>query len=110
MGQVSRHRPARLAEKLLHIRAALGLSQNELISRLSLSDELTQARISAYERGVREPPLIVLLRYARAANVSVEALIDDELDLPDKLPPRRGSEGIKVSKGARATQRRKSRL
>jgi transcriptional regulator with XRE-family HTH domain len=110
MGQVSRHRPDRLAEKLFHIRTALGLSQNELISRLSLSDELTQARISAYERGVREPQLVVLLRYARAANVSVEALIDDELDLPDKLPPRRRSEGIKVSKGARATQRRKSRL
>jgi transcriptional regulator with XRE-family HTH domain len=110
MGQVSRHRPDRLAEKLLHIRTALGLSQNELISRLSLSDELTQARISAYERGVREAPLVVLLRYAHAANVSVEALIDDELDLPDKLPPRRRSEGIKVSKGARATQRRKSRL
>jgi transcriptional regulator with XRE-family HTH domain len=107
MGQASRHRPDRLAEKLLHIRAALGLSQNELISRLGLGDELTQARISAYERGVREPPLVVLLNYARAANVSVEALIDDELDLPDKLPPSRKSVGIKVSKGAKATQRRK---
>lgn len=107
MGQASRHRPGRLAEKLLYVRVALGLSQNELISRLGLGDELTQARISAYERGVREPPLVVLLNYARAANVSVEALIDDELDLPDKLPPRRKSEGIKVSKGARATRRPK---
>jgi transcriptional regulator with XRE-family HTH domain len=107
MGQASRHRPGRLAEKLLHVRVALGLSQNELISRLGLGDELTQARISAYERGVREPPLVVLLNYARAANLSVEALIDDELDLPDKLPPRRRSEGIKVSKGARATRRPK---
>lgn len=107
MGQASRHRPERLAEKLLHVRVALGLSQNELISRLGLSDELTQARISAYERGVREPPLVVLLNYARAANVSVEALIDDELDLPDKFPPRRKSEGIKVSKGTRATRRLK---
>jgi transcriptional regulator with XRE-family HTH domain len=107
MGQASRHHPERLAEKLLHVREALGLSQNELISRLDLSDELTQARISAYERGVREPPLVVLLNYARAANVSVEALIDDELDLPDKLPPRRKSEGVKASRGAGATQRRK---
>jgi transcriptional regulator with XRE-family HTH domain len=110
MGQASRHRPTLLAEKLLHVRVALGLSQNELISRLGLTDDLTQARVSAYERGVREPPLVVLLKYARTANVSVEALIDDELDLPDKLPPRRRSEGIKVSKGAGATQRRKSRL
>lgn len=107
MGQSSRHRPDRLAEKLLHVRVALGLSQNELISRLGLSDDLTQARISAYERGVREPPLIVLLNYARAANVSVEALIDDELDLPDKLPPRRKNEGVKSSGATRA---RKSKL
>lgn len=107
MGQASRHRPARLAEKLLHVRAALGLSQNELISRLGLGGELTQARISAYERGVREPPLVVLLNYARAANVSVEALIDDELDLPEKLPPRRKSEGIRIRLDARATPKRK---
>jgi transcriptional regulator with XRE-family HTH domain len=109
MGQASRHRPARLAEKLLHVRTALGLSQNELISRLGLSGELTQARISAYERGVREPPLVVLLNYARAANISVDALIDDELDLPDKLPPRRKSEGVIIKQSARATPRRNSK-
>ena len=105
MGQASRRRPARLAEKLLHVREALGLSQNELISRLGLSSELTQARISAYERGVREPPLVVLLEYARAANVSVEALIDDALERPDKLPRRRKSEGFKSRRGARAARR-----
>jgi len=95
MGQSSRPRPARLAEKLLLIRSGIQLSQNELIHYLGLSDELTQARVSAYERGVREPPLPILLRYALAANVSVEALIDDELDLPKKLPAIPKSEGIK---------------
>ena len=98
MGQASRHRPARLAAKLLHIRDGLGLSQNELIGRLGLGDDLTQARISAYERGVREPPLVVLLRYARTANLSVEALIDDELDLPDKLPARLKGGGVNRNK------------
>jgi transcriptional regulator with XRE-family HTH domain len=95
MGQASRPKPTRLAEKLLSIREALQLSQNEMISRLDLSDELTQARISAYERGVREPPLLVLLKYARVSNVSVEALIDDELSLPERLPASPKSEGIK---------------
>jgi transcriptional regulator with XRE-family HTH domain len=95
MGQSPRPVPARLAEKLLLIRDGLRLSQNELIHHLGLSDELTQARVSAYERGVREPPLPVLLRYARAANVSVETLIDDELDLPKRLPASPKSEGIK---------------
>ena len=95
MGQSSRRAPTRLAEKLLLIREGLQLSQNELIRRLGADDELTQARVSAYERGVREPSLPVLLRYARSANVSVEALIDDELDLPKKLPASPKSEGIR---------------
>jgi hypothetical protein len=36
-----------------------------------------------------EPPLMILLQYARAANVSTDVLIDDELDLTAKLPARR---------------------
>jgi hypothetical protein len=35
------------------------------------------------------------LEYARIANVSVEALIDDELDLPAGLPANPKSGGIK---------------
>jgi transcriptional regulator with XRE-family HTH domain len=95
MGQSPRPVPARLAEKLLLIRERLRLSQNELIHRLGLDEELTQARVSAYERGVREPSLPVLLMYARTANVSVEALIDDKLDLPKKLPASPKSEGVR---------------
>lgn len=85
MGRTGRRRPARLGEKLLHIRQALGLSQNQLIRRLGF-EELVQGTISAFESGGREPSLLVLLAYARAAGVSVETLIDDDLDLPDKLP------------------------
>lgn len=103
MGQSSRPRPTRLAEKLLAIREALQLSQNEMISRLGLSGQLTQARISAYERSVREPPLLVLLKYARVGNVSVEALIDDELNLPQKLLAIPKSEGIKRKDASRKT-------
>lgn len=101
MGQSARPAPARLAEKLLLIRDGLGLSQNELIRYLGLDDELTQARVSAYERGAREPSLPVLLKYARAANVSVEALIDDELDLPKKLPASPKSEGIRRKRASK---------
>lgn len=101
MGQASRTKPERLSQKLLEIRNALGLSQNELIYHLGLSNELTQARVSAYERGVREPTLIVLLAYARAANVSVEALIDDALNLPHKLPVSIKREGTKRRRTSR---------
>jgi transcriptional regulator with XRE-family HTH domain len=62
---------------------------------MDLEGQLTQARISAYERGVREPQLLVLLSYARVAGVYVDALIDDELDLPSKLPARAKSEGVR---------------
>ena len=48
--------------------------------------DLTQSEISAFERGTKLPSLLVILRFARKMNISVESLIDDELDLPDKLP------------------------
>ncbi|HZT59262.1 MAG TPA: helix-turn-helix transcriptional regulator [Pyrinomonadaceae bacterium] len=84
MARGARLKPKRLAEKLVQIRTALGLSQNELIRELQI--DLTQNRISEYETGKGEPPLPVLLRYARLAGVCVDALIDDEADLPVKLP------------------------
>lgn len=84
MGVKARQKPARLADKLLQIREALGLSQNELIRRLGV--ELAQNRISDYELGKGEPSLPLLLSYARLAGVCLERLVDDELDLPDKLP------------------------
>jgi transcriptional regulator with XRE-family HTH domain len=83
MGTNPRQKPKRLAEKLLQIRLGLGLSQNEMIRRLGV--ELTQNRISDYELGNREPSLLILLEYARAAGVSTDVLIDDKLDLPKRL-------------------------
>lgn len=84
MGRTARRKPMRLGKKLLLIRQALGLSQNQLIRRLGF-EELVQGTISAFESGGREPSLLVLLAYARMANVTVESLIDDDLNLPDKL-------------------------
>ncbi len=82
----ARQRADRLAEKLLQVRLAFGLSQTEMLRRLGVEDMIVYNRISDYERGEREPPLPILLRYARLAGVPTEVLIDDELDLPDKLP------------------------
>lgn len=86
MGVKARPKPARLAEKLLQIRAALGLSQNGMIRRLGL--ELTQNRISDYELGKSEPPLGVLVEYAHVAGVCLERLVNDDLNLPAELPVR----------------------
>jgi transcriptional regulator with XRE-family HTH domain len=86
MGRGTREKPGRLGEKLTQIRDALGLSQNEMLSRMGLADRLNRDDISKYERGVREPSVIVMLRYARAAGVCLDTLVDDDLDLPAKLP------------------------
>jgi len=86
----ARPKPKRLAEKLLQIRLNLygGLSQNELIRRMNLENEIEQERISKYERGVLEPPLPILVAYSDVANIFVEYIIRDELNLPKKLPSR----------------------
>jgi len=86
MGRKPRIKPERLAEKLLQVRIALGLSQPALVRRLGFEDMIDSRRISEFELGDAEPPLPVLLKYARVVGVHVEDLIDDELDLPAKLP------------------------
>jgi transcriptional regulator with XRE-family HTH domain len=74
-----RRRPERLAEKLLHIREALGLSQREIAGQVGI--HRSHHHISKYERDKSIPFMEVLLAYARVANVTLEQLIDDELTL-----------------------------
>ncbi len=83
MGRAHRHRPTRLAGKLLAIRTRLDLTQPELIKALKVKGaRLHPASISMYEQGKREPALIVLLSYARLAGVTMDVLVDDKLNLP----------------------------
>ena len=87
MGSANRVKPEKLPGKLKTIRIGLDLTFEDLIEKLDLPDiPLYRASISQYESGKREPPLIVLLKYARMANVYLETLVDDELELPEKLP------------------------
>jgi transcriptional regulator with XRE-family HTH domain len=72
-------------EKLAQIRDSLNLSQEEMVRLLAPGAKLTRNDISKYERAVREPSLLMLLRYARVAGVSVDELLDDQLDLPKNL-------------------------
>ena len=58
-----------------------GASQSELVKLLNF--QTTTARISEYEKGKREPNLLIILAYARVARVPVEFIIDDDLDLAD---------------------------
>ena len=76
----ARNRPKRLAEKLLQIRETLGLSQRELAKRLG--NYRTHHHISKYERSERVPPLEVVLAYSVLANVTMNQIVDDDVDLP----------------------------
>ena len=82
----ARPKPRRLAGKLRQIRLALGLSQTEIHKRLEVGEFITYTQISKYESGLREPPLMVLLQYARVAGVCLDDLADDKLELPANLP------------------------
>jgi transcriptional regulator with XRE-family HTH domain len=79
MGRTKREYPRKLARKLRQIRTRAGLSQSEIAKKLGVND---RASISQFETGKREPPLPVLLRYARLAKVSTDVLIDDKAKLP----------------------------
>lgn len=84
MGRAPRPRPTRLGGKLLHIRRSLGLTQQQLIESLNYRrSPLFIGQISQFEQDKREPPVLVLLHYARIANVPLETIVDDNLNLPE---------------------------
>jgi transcriptional regulator with XRE-family HTH domain len=83
MGLTKRPTPVKLARKLALIRKRLGLSQNEMLKELGLEGIYERSTISGYERGEREPPLPVILKYARLVGISTDYLIDDKLKLPN---------------------------
>jgi transcriptional regulator with XRE-family HTH domain len=95
MGRASRERPTRLGEKLLRVRTALGLSQDGMLRALGISEHYGRHYISGFERGEREPPLTVLLRYSEIAKIWMNALVDDDIDLPERLPAGRMHEGVR---------------
>ena len=78
--------PKRLGAKLRQIREALCLTQEAMLRRLDLPPVITQTTISAYERNAKLPPYFVLARYGDVANVWIDVLVKDSLNLPHKLP------------------------
>ena len=80
----ARPQPRRLAAKLRSIRLNLNLTQQQMADLVDQRESpVYPGHVSEFEAGRREPSLLVLLKYARAGGVSVEALIDDKMDLVD---------------------------
>jgi transcriptional regulator with XRE-family HTH domain len=78
--------PKRLGTKLRQIRIALGLTQEEMLKLLGLPPVISQSTLSAYERNAKLPPYFVLARYGDVANIWIDVLVRDSLDLPEKVP------------------------
>lgn len=86
MGKAKRVRPARLGEKLSAIRRYFDCTLEQMAEKLS--DDIFSVRrqaVSQYELNDNEPPLPILLRYARISGIAMEILVDDEIDLPGKF-------------------------
>ena len=86
----------------------LSLSQSQMVDRLKGQKLPSPLRvyagnISRFEKGLREPPPLILLAYARTAGVTVEVLINANLDLPTKIAP-----SLKVTQKRGATQQARS--
>jgi transcriptional regulator with XRE-family HTH domain len=81
--------------KLRQIRAKLNLTLEQMIEKLDYKDSpIYPTNISGMERGEREPPLLLLLTYARLVGISTDVLIDDKLELPNELPNSSRHEGV----------------
>lgn len=81
MGLKPRIRCEKLPVKLKLLREHLGYSQNDMLRAIGYDHSFDRSTISHYESGDREPPLPVLLAYARIGKVSMEELVDDEIEL-----------------------------
>jgi hypothetical protein len=73
-----------------------------MLKRLGYDESILYTRISDYELSKRVPPLPLILQYARVAGAHMEDIVDDELDLPERLPgnvryegPKRKSKSLK---------------
>ena len=80
MGHSANPRIKHLAAKLLAIRRSLGLSQPQMTKLLPPLPG-GYYRLSEFEKGRRVPSVLILLGYARAAKISLESLVDDEIEL-----------------------------
>ena len=96
MGRGRRARPKKLQGKLCEIRRKLAITQDEIAERLIKhgAEKTTHSGyIADFETGKRAPSLLGVLAYAKLAGVCADVLLDDEMDLPEKLPSKPNHKG-----------------
>lgn len=89
MGRGRRARPKNLQAKVCEIRRRLAITQDEMAERLiehGAEKTTHSGYVADFETGKRAPSLLGVLAYAKLAGVCADVLLDDEFDLPEKLP------------------------
>ncbi len=92
MGRQRRPQPKYLAKKLKQIRLELGLGQAKMAQRLGrAAGNPDGAMISRFERGEREPNLLVIVAYCEVAKINASVLIDDRWKVKDLVWAMKGN-------------------
>ena len=90
MGKSKRMRPKYLGEKLQAIRQYFDCTLEQMAEKLSNEEfSIRRQAVSQYELNQNEPPLPVLLSYARMAKITIDVLADDKIQLSDHFPNRK---------------------
>lgn len=85
---VKRKRSKNLALKLKQIRESMGWSQKDLRENFGIS-EVKNSAVSMWESGDRTPSIELLIKYAESANICLDILLNDNYELPAKLPSKK---------------------
>ena len=73
--------PKNLPKKLKEIRLKAGLTRTAMIRALNYKAPLYPSEVSQFERGDRQPPLLLILAYAELGGTCLCVLADDDLTL-----------------------------
>ncbi|MET0754443.1 MAG: helix-turn-helix transcriptional regulator [Pyrinomonadaceae bacterium] len=86
MGRGKAEQPKLIAQKLRQIRLSLGMTQDEMARAIERQGvKIYRAYVGLYEISERVPTVLVIMAYARIANISMETLCDDKMELPEGL-------------------------